>query len=334
MIDLHSVTYKLEPSDHLVCPICRNVFVEPVQTECGHIFCQICITTALNTSSTCPVDRRPMNDEDLKPVHRVISNLLDDLEVRCINSKCGKSMKRYLLKYHLQDCEFGKIDGKMKQNSKEVETIPDCTEKISAKLPFPPTDCWHCQSSLEPSEYRQHRLVDCPEIETSCLATSIGCRWHGKQQDLETHKMSCILVSLKPFLETQRSKIEHLELENRALKDQIFNLESVFKGPFLENQNHVLLEVEHIRGEIENLGQNIKLSEIKQSVTSMNETLRTREDIQSLRLLVQQLRNSQHHLVLRSQSLCRDGNSNIEERRIDRQPTRTLSDGSRQETKL
>jgi len=327
MIDLHTVTYKLEPSEHLVCPICRNVFVEPVQTECGHIFCQMCITTALYTSRTCPVDRRPMTIEDLKPVHRVISNLLDDLQVRCINSQCEKSMKRYLLKYHLQECEFGTNDNKMKHNSNEPEIS---MEEALNKLPL---DCWHCQSTLEPSEYRQHRSVDCPEIETNCLALSIGCRWHGKQRDLESHKLSCILVSLKPFLDAQRSQIEHLQLENRALKDQVVSLETAFKGRFLENQNHLLLEVEHIRAEIENLGQNIKLSEIKQSVTSMNETLRTREDIQSLRLLVQQLRNSQHHLVLRSQSFHRDSNSNIEGR-IDRQPTRTLSDGSRQETKL
>ena len=40
------------------CPICLLAMRNPVQTECGHLFCRVCMEQVLSSSQTvCPVDK-------------------------------------------------------------------------------------------------------------------------------------------------------------------------------------------------------------------------------------------------------------------------------------
>jgi hypothetical protein len=41
------------------CAICMDSFDEPVSTYCGHVFCQLCILSALNHKKQCPQCRKP-----------------------------------------------------------------------------------------------------------------------------------------------------------------------------------------------------------------------------------------------------------------------------------
>ncbi|KAH8265799.1 hypothetical protein KR038_002301, partial [Drosophila bunnanda] len=37
------------------CPICLLNLLDPATTNCGHVFCSICLYDALTTSRTCPI---------------------------------------------------------------------------------------------------------------------------------------------------------------------------------------------------------------------------------------------------------------------------------------
>ena len=49
------------------CPICLHVMRNPVQTECGHLFCKGCLEPVLEVPNpVCPVDKSDIADKVLK----------------------------------------------------------------------------------------------------------------------------------------------------------------------------------------------------------------------------------------------------------------------------
>ena len=64
-------------SKYLICPICLNAFIDPVQDADDHIFCRKCIETWIIKNFTCPIDRKRLTNIDLK-VSRTVKNLLDE----------------------------------------------------------------------------------------------------------------------------------------------------------------------------------------------------------------------------------------------------------------
>ena len=56
------------------CPICCHSFKSAKCLPCGHAFCHGCLTSALKTSLTCPICRKPCNRRSGKPMQQ-----LDDI---------------------------------------------------------------------------------------------------------------------------------------------------------------------------------------------------------------------------------------------------------------
>ena len=75
--------------------------------QCEHAFCGPCITEWLTRQPTCPVDRNPITPNQLKPVPRILRNLLCRLHITCENSGygCQSVIKLDMLPAHLAECE-------------------------------------------------------------------------------------------------------------------------------------------------------------------------------------------------------------------------------------
>lgn len=79
--------FVVQPSESLKCPICRELFEDPViSTQCGHTFCRNCIRNGVsltgNSGTKCPVD-----GTILQRFH-LVSNLavkgqIEDLQIYC-----------------------------------------------------------------------------------------------------------------------------------------------------------------------------------------------------------------------------------------------------------
>jgi hypothetical protein len=100
-----------EIDENLVCSICNEVFKDPVQIDCDHTFCRECIEQWFFTSQSCPIDRRPVSSSErsnLKPASRIIKNLIDALQVKCIYNKegCNLVMKLESRNKHASECDF------------------------------------------------------------------------------------------------------------------------------------------------------------------------------------------------------------------------------------
>lgn len=71
------------------------------ETDFRHIFCQSCITQALQSSSLCPIDRLPLSSDDIKPAPKIVASLVNELVVRCPR-ECGVDVERGCLNGHLK----------------------------------------------------------------------------------------------------------------------------------------------------------------------------------------------------------------------------------------
>lgn len=102
------VRFEGDVDEELICPICSGVMEEPLQApQCEHAFCAGCIQEWLTRQPTCPVDRSPITYNQLKPVPRIMRNLLARLQIKCDNEKhgCKVVVKLDALTFHLQECE-------------------------------------------------------------------------------------------------------------------------------------------------------------------------------------------------------------------------------------
>lgn len=65
--------------EEVTCSICLDPMVEPMSIECGHSFCQGCISeVGKEGGSVCPVCRRRFLLQNLRP-NRQVANMVDNL---------------------------------------------------------------------------------------------------------------------------------------------------------------------------------------------------------------------------------------------------------------
>ncbi|RIA98559.1 hypothetical protein C1645_795773 [Glomus cerebriforme] len=261
-MDLNSVVYVESVNSNLICCVCQTPFVDPVVIEsCGHTFCKNCITQALLTRSTCPVDRSHISSvNEFRPAAKIIVNMVNELLTYCPNKNAGCTYQgqRQLLIYHLkEECMFAKLAcrneecGEMilkKDLSKHMESCKarmvkceNCEAKVQLSTleghkftcPVKNIECPFCHTTRIQSEHTLH-LEECPEKPVTCLHVEFGCSWEGRQCDLSDHIVSCSYEPLKGFFSMYKQRNEALEQENQQLRTNIQELNNTVD--LLENQ--------------------------------------------------------------------------------------------------
>ena len=132
--------FQGDVDEELICSICSGVLEEPLRVKknqkivpaiknshkieqvsltqvyifsfyqistCEHAFCAACIHEWLLRHSTCPVDREPITNDQLKQVPRLLRNLLSRLQIACDNAiyGCQAVVALEQLSNHLQECQ-------------------------------------------------------------------------------------------------------------------------------------------------------------------------------------------------------------------------------------
>ncbi|XP_014673778.1 PREDICTED: ligand of Numb protein X 2-like [Priapulus caudatus] len=136
----HLYDYHESVDEDLVCHICLQPLVSPLDTKCGHTFCGRCIKNYLSMNDACPVDRSPLSSSQLMLATHMVRRLLDKLLVVCPNvDYCEAVLPRCELESHLQHRCHG------------VLSPVRCAGKLGCPLPGPRgayrTILWECQVS-------------------------------------------------------------------------------------------------------------------------------------------------------------------------------------------
>ncbi|XP_044732704.1 E3 ubiquitin-protein ligase NRDP1 [Chrysoperla carnea] len=100
--------FQGDVDEELICPICSGVLEDPLQAPvCEHAFCRVCIQEWISRQPTCPVDRQSITFTQLRPVPRILRNLLARMCISCDNFVygCPMILKLDALASHLEECE-------------------------------------------------------------------------------------------------------------------------------------------------------------------------------------------------------------------------------------
>ncbi|CAL8312297.1 unnamed protein product [Merluccius merluccius] len=99
----HLYNYRLEVDDDLVCHICLQPLVQPLDTPCGHTFCARCLRSFLQDRDFCPLDRTRLQLQACRRSSILVHKLLDKLSVSCpFAPACVLNMPRCDLEAHLK----------------------------------------------------------------------------------------------------------------------------------------------------------------------------------------------------------------------------------------
>ncbi|XP_005723265.1 ligand of Numb protein X 2b [Pundamilia nyererei] len=102
--DSHLYEYQDEVDDELVCHICLQPLLKPMDTPCGHTYCFHCLSSFLKEQDFCPVDRQRLQLHQCRPSSLLVRNLLDKLTVMCPHcAECQQTMQRCELQPHLHN---------------------------------------------------------------------------------------------------------------------------------------------------------------------------------------------------------------------------------------
>ncbi|KAJ8330123.1 hypothetical protein QVD99_003140 [Batrachochytrium dendrobatidis] len=96
------------PSASLLCPICQDVYLDPVITNgCHHSFCLNCINQSLELEQQCPLCRGRLSQRDLHP-NLALSGLVGELLVFCayFDDGCMEHLRMDSYASHLKHCNY------------------------------------------------------------------------------------------------------------------------------------------------------------------------------------------------------------------------------------
>ncbi|XP_058494710.1 E3 ubiquitin-protein ligase LNX isoform X1 [Solea solea] len=136
----HEYLYKDEVDDDLVCHICLQPLIRPLDTPCGHTYCQECLTSFLLESDFCPVCRAPLMLQSCRKPSLLVHKLLDKLSVACpFTDHCTEVLARGDMADHIKSrCKgashYG-LSADRKRRSQEGECTDSTSELTIATLP-------------------------------------------------------------------------------------------------------------------------------------------------------------------------------------------------------
>jgi hypothetical protein len=245
-VDLRALDYVSDYDSHLMCPICHVPFVDPMVLDCDHTFCAVCFDEYCQGADNSPRDQCPTCRAYLlarpRKASRLITNMCNDIKVRCPNEDCDTIHARGCIEQHVtKDCP----DFLMSCPGK------NCDKKVKRKNHVP-DQCIHtshiecdCGAVIElgRGEWLKHKDEDCPNTGMKCetcseritvkdyLAghanhvcgsetTTLHCPGHeyGCDQDviystdeeLQFHTLTCPIARMAPHLKKQTQLIQSL----------------------------------------------------------------------------------------------------------------------------
>ncbi|XP_069748992.1 ligand of Numb protein X 2b isoform X2 [Narcine bancroftii] len=120
VLENHLYDYQNDVDDELVCHICLQPLLQPLDTPCGHTFCFKCLENFLQEQDFCPMDRKKLHFQHCRKSSLLVRNLLDKLVVHCpFQLDCDKVMQRCELDPHLQNRCPGLMKHRVKIENKQ-----------------------------------------------------------------------------------------------------------------------------------------------------------------------------------------------------------------------
>ncbi|XP_023213105.1 RING finger protein 166-like [Centruroides sculpturatus] len=118
----------------VICPICLDVYVDPVSPSCGHAFCKSCIDRAADTGTRrCPVCRSPIlgtkrRGDKIEKIKSIASTHY------AVCDYCGEVIHLSRLRDDAEKCQRTINNRKKKRSTrKKIVKCGRCGKNVSGK---------------------------------------------------------------------------------------------------------------------------------------------------------------------------------------------------------
>uniref|UniRef100_A0A3P8Q3D9 Ligand of numb-protein X 1 n=1 Tax=Astatotilapia calliptera TaxID=8154 RepID=A0A3P8Q3D9_ASTCA len=194
----HEYLYEDEVDDDLICHICLQPLIKPLDTPCGHTYCQECLTSFLLESDFCPVCREPLMLQTCRKPSLLVHKLLEKLSVACpFTDHCTETMPRGQLEDHIKfRCKgashYG-LSADRKRRSQEGECTDSTSELTIATLPNDgPTSAAVALLSDEPGLVNPAFDPSMEDNSQSGSTTSLAARSSTKKSEFRNFDRSSV----------------------------------------------------------------------------------------------------------------------------------------------
>lgn len=157
---------RQEETRDYVCPICTDICREAVETPCAHLFCDTCLSLAVEVKMECPLDHKRLVAGSVHKAGFVRRKVLN-MTVRCPNSGVGCPHTGPL----------GQLDAHMAACAHKPASCTQCAANVAAgelerhhreQCPCRLVPCEHCGRPVEWDELREH-------CDRACEAVALPC---------------------------------------------------------------------------------------------------------------------------------------------------------------
>ncbi|XP_067865002.1 uncharacterized protein [Heterodontus francisci] len=236
-------------TEELNCPVCLDLFTDPVILECGHNFCRCCIKRcwAKKRTNSCPECREEIPERDLK-ANRALARMAE----KARNLKLKEKESKFHCEEHQEELKlFCETDKKlicvMCRDSREhldhrFLPIKEAVQIYKHQLKSSIDSLTGKKSAVLQTELKQKRLISEVREQSSSLQTHITSQFAEMHQIL-TEKEQSLLRDLR-------------DEEGRILETMERN-----SGEIKENLNFILEELSKLQKQMDQTDELIFLKE-------------------------------------------------------------------------
>ncbi|XP_061086317.1 E3 ubiquitin-protein ligase LNX isoform X1 [Conger conger] len=187
----HEYLYLEEVDDDLVCHICLQPLILPIDTPCGHTYCTECLTSFLLEKDFCPVDRCLLQLQTCKKSSILVHKLLDKLEISCpFSDYCSDTLPRGELEAHIKNrCKgashYG-LSADRKRRSQEGVCTDSTSELTISTLTSDPPGSTLALLSDDPGLVNPAFDPSAEDNSQSGSNTSLAARCNTKKRDFRS----------------------------------------------------------------------------------------------------------------------------------------------------
>ncbi|XP_015333035.1 tripartite motif-containing protein 5-like isoform X1 [Marmota marmota marmota] len=251
--------------EEVTCPICLDLLTKPLSIDCGHSFCQACITSNYESmmsqkgESSCPVCRISYEFENLRP-NRHVANIVERLRG-------------------------------VKLNPEEEQKMYHCARHGEKLLLFCKEDkqviCWLCERS---QEHRGHSTFLLKEVVKEYQEKFEEMLQNLKRSREEAEEWKVDIQTERTFWKNKiQSEVENVQIEFGKLRDilqseeeqEIQNLkneEEVIMNSLTESESELIQQSQVVKDFISDLEHRLEGSTVEM-LQDTNDVMRRCKDL-------------------------------------------------------